>query len=162
MRVEKRTHSRRFIVAGAARKSEGNAARYRYPCVRDVNDLLIHPRAPSNISLSFSLKCTKYEGSRDWYQWFSLQPSVMLKIWTEEFLSVSILAGSFFFFFSIYGRVEKHCAPDARGRLCAVTSGLPFFQTISRLDPKFIALHCQEVGGKNYEQSMRHVEDFVR
>lgn len=36
------------------------------------------------------------------------------------------------------------------------------FQTISRLDPKFIALHCQEVGGKNYEQSMRHVEDFVR
>ncbi|XP_066589048.1 uncharacterized protein 5PtaseI [Prorops nasuta] len=49
------------------------------------------------------------------------EPSVMLKIWTEEFLS-----------------------------------------TISRLDPKFIALHCQEVGGKNYEQSMRHVEDFVR
>ena len=36
------------------------------------------------------------------------------------------------------------------------------FQTVSRLDPKFIALHCQEVGGKNYEQSMRHVEDFVR
>ncbi|KZC15014.1 Type I inositol 1,4,5-trisphosphate 5-phosphatase [Dufourea novaeangliae] len=49
------------------------------------------------------------------------QPSVMLKIWTEEFLS-----------------------------------------TILRLDPKFIALHCQEVGGKNYEKSMRHVEDFVR
>ncbi|KAM0730715.1 Inositol polyphosphate-5-phosphatase A [Formica fusca] len=49
------------------------------------------------------------------------EPSVMLKIWTEEFLS-----------------------------------------TISKLDPKFIALHCQEVGGKNYEQSMRHVEDFVR
>ncbi|KAF7383928.1 hypothetical protein HZH68_014685 [Vespula germanica] len=48
------------------------------------------------------------------------EPSVMLKIWTEEFLS-----------------------------------------TISRLDSKFIALHCQEVGGKNYEQSMRHVEDFV-
>ncbi|XP_076650877.1 inositol polyphosphate-5-phosphatase A isoform X1 [Halictus rubicundus] len=49
------------------------------------------------------------------------EPSVMLKIWTEEFLS-----------------------------------------TILRLDPKFIALHCQEVGGKNYEKSMRHVEDFVR
>ncbi|XP_076631076.1 inositol polyphosphate-5-phosphatase A isoform X1 [Colletes latitarsis] len=49
------------------------------------------------------------------------EPSVMLKIWTEEFLS-----------------------------------------TILRLDPKFIALHCQEVGGKNYEESMRHVEDFVR
>lgn len=49
------------------------------------------------------------------------EPSVMLKIWTEEFLS-----------------------------------------TILRLDPKFIALHCQEVGGKNYGQSGRHVEDFVR
>ncbi|XP_031842579.2 inositol polyphosphate-5-phosphatase A [Nomia melanderi] len=49
------------------------------------------------------------------------EPSVMLKIWTEEFLS-----------------------------------------TILRLDPKFIALHCQEVGGKHYEESMRHVEDFVR
>ncbi|XP_057337321.1 uncharacterized protein LOC130675565 isoform X2 [Microplitis mediator] len=49
------------------------------------------------------------------------EPGLMLKTWTEEFLS-----------------------------------------TISRLDPKFIALHCQEVGGKNYEQSMRHVENFVR
>ncbi|XP_049958900.1 uncharacterized protein LOC126475247 isoform X1 [Schistocerca serialis cubense] len=48
-------------------------------------------------------------------------PTVMLKIWIEEFLS-----------------------------------------TVSRLDPKFIALHCQEVGGKNYERSMKHVEYFVR
>lgn len=48
-------------------------------------------------------------------------PSVMLKIWTEEFLS-----------------------------------------TVARLDPKFVALHCQEVGGKNYERSMKHVEYFVR
>ncbi|RZF38464.1 hypothetical protein LSTR_LSTR011954 [Laodelphax striatellus] len=47
-------------------------------------------------------------------------PSVMLKIWTEEFLS-----------------------------------------TVARLDPKFVALHCQEVGGKNYEQSMKNVEYFV-
>ena len=37
-----------------------------------------------------------------------------------------------------------------------------FLQTVSRLDPKFIALHCQEVGGKNYECSMKHVEYFVR
>ncbi|XP_014230971.1 type I inositol 1,4,5-trisphosphate 5-phosphatase isoform X2 [Trichogramma pretiosum] len=49
------------------------------------------------------------------------EPSTMLKLWTEEFLS-----------------------------------------TIARLDPKFIALHCQEVGGKNYAESMRHVEEFVR
>uniref|UniRef100_A0A1B6DYI6 inositol-polyphosphate 5-phosphatase n=1 Tax=Clastoptera arizonana TaxID=38151 RepID=A0A1B6DYI6_9HEMI len=37
-----------------------------------------------------------------------------------------------------------------------------FLSTISRLDPKFVALHCQEVGGKNYEQSMKHVDYFVR
>ncbi|XP_046384527.1 inositol polyphosphate-5-phosphatase A isoform X2 [Ischnura elegans] len=48
-------------------------------------------------------------------------PSVMLKIWTKEFLG-----------------------------------------TVARLDPKFVALHCQEVGGKNYERSMKHVEHFVR
>ncbi|XP_026685998.1 uncharacterized protein LOC103518378 [Diaphorina citri] len=48
-------------------------------------------------------------------------PSVMLKLWTEEFLS-----------------------------------------TVTRLDPKFVGVHCQEVGGKNYEQSMQHVEFFVK
>lgn len=37
-----------------------------------------------------------------------------------------------------------------------------FLLTVKRLQPKFLALHCQEVGGKNYEESMRHVEDFVR
>ncbi|KAG8229883.1 hypothetical protein J437_LFUL009747 [Ladona fulva] len=50
-----------------------------------------------------------------------MQPSVMLKVWTKEFLG-----------------------------------------TVARLDPKFVALHCQEVGGKNYERSMKHVEHFVR
>ncbi|BES96826.1 type I inositol-1,4,5-trisphosphate [Nesidiocoris tenuis] len=48
-------------------------------------------------------------------------PTVMLKVWTEEFLA-----------------------------------------TVARLDPKFIALHCQEVGGKKYEESMQHVEYFVK
>ncbi|KAG5882452.1 hypothetical protein JTB14_036454 [Gonioctena quinquepunctata] len=48
-------------------------------------------------------------------------PTEMLRIWTEEFLS-----------------------------------------TVSKLDPKFIALHCQEVGGKNYELSMKHVEHFIK
>lgn len=37
-----------------------------------------------------------------------------------------------------------------------------FLSTVSKLDPKFIALHCQEVGGKNYEHSMKHVEHFVK
>ncbi|XP_059490684.1 inositol polyphosphate-5-phosphatase A isoform X1 [Neocloeon triangulifer] len=36
-----------------------------------------------------------------------------------------------------------------------------FLSQIARLEPKFIALHCQEVGGKNYEQSMKHVDHFV-
>ncbi|KAK9889725.1 hypothetical protein WA026_007106 [Henosepilachna vigintioctopunctata] len=36
-----------------------------------------------------------------------------------------------------------------------------FLSIVKRLDCKFIALHCQEVGGKNYEKSMKHVENFV-
>ncbi|KAF4530600.1 hypothetical protein B566_EDAN006806 [Ephemera danica] len=36
-----------------------------------------------------------------------------------------------------------------------------FLATVTRLDPKFIALHCQEVGGKDYELSMKHVDNFV-
>ncbi|KAI8423267.1 hypothetical protein MSG28_014294 [Choristoneura fumiferana] len=48
-------------------------------------------------------------------------PSVMLPIWTSEFL-----------------------------------------QAVSRMDPKFIALHLQEVGGKAYEKSMQYVKDFVQ
>jgi hypothetical protein len=50
---------------------------------------------------------------------------------------------------------------SARNYCLAHEIGL-FLQTVSRLDPKFIALHCQEVGGKNYERSMKHVEYFVR
>ncbi|XP_026274549.2 uncharacterized protein LOC113203855 isoform X1 [Frankliniella occidentalis] len=37
-----------------------------------------------------------------------------------------------------------------------------FLNTISRISPKVIALHCQEVGGKNYERSMQHVSEFVK
>lgn len=48
-------------------------------------------------------------------------PSVMLPIWTSEFL-----------------------------------------QAVSRMDPKFIALHLQEVGGKTYEKSMQYVQEFVQ
>lgn len=78
----------------------------------------------------------------------------MLKIWTEEFLSVSILVRTFIRY------VNNACA--RAGDFVFVLTCKLLFQTISKLDPKFIALHCQEVGGKNYEQSMRHVEDFVR
>lgn len=35
-------------------------------------------------------------------------------------------------------------------------------KSVNSLAPLFIGLHCQEVGGKNYEKSMQHVENFVR
>lgn len=37
-----------------------------------------------------------------------------------------------------------------------------FLQTVRHFQPRFVALHCQEVGGKSYEGSMKNVEDFVR
>ncbi|XP_076251749.1 inositol polyphosphate-5-phosphatase A isoform X1 [Rhynchophorus ferrugineus] len=36
-----------------------------------------------------------------------------------------------------------------------------FLLKISKLKVKFIALHCQEVGGKHYENSMKHVNSFI-
>ncbi|KAI5617384.1 type I inositol 1,4,5-trisphosphate 5-phosphatase, partial [Silurus asotus] len=35
-------------------------------------------------------------------------------------------------------------------------------QTVHTHKPHFVALHCQEVGGKNYEESMAHVDSFVK
>ncbi|XP_041985161.1 inositol polyphosphate-5-phosphatase A isoform X2 [Aricia agestis] len=37
-----------------------------------------------------------------------------------------------------------------------------FLAAVARMDPKFIALHLQEVGGKTYEKSMQYVRDFVQ
>ncbi|XP_037068185.1 inositol polyphosphate-5-phosphatase A-like isoform X1 [Pollicipes pollicipes] len=37
-----------------------------------------------------------------------------------------------------------------------------FLKLIRDQKPEFVALHCQEVGGKNYETSMQHVSKFVR
>ncbi|KAK3554149.1 hypothetical protein QTP70_019076, partial [Hemibagrus guttatus] len=34
--------------------------------------------------------------------------------------------------------------------------------TVHTHKPHFVALHCQEVGGKNYEESMAHVDSFVK
>uniref|UniRef100_A0A3P8Q7R7 inositol-polyphosphate 5-phosphatase n=1 Tax=Astatotilapia calliptera TaxID=8154 RepID=A0A3P8Q7R7_ASTCA len=36
-----------------------------------------------------------------------------------------------------------------------------FYQTVQSHKPHFLALHCQEVGGKNFEESMSHVDNFV-
>ncbi|XP_068183989.1 inositol polyphosphate-5-phosphatase A isoform X2 [Antennarius striatus] len=37
-----------------------------------------------------------------------------------------------------------------------------FYQTVHTQKPHFLAVHCQEVGGKNYEASMSHVDSFVK
>ncbi|XP_055026076.1 inositol polyphosphate-5-phosphatase A [Misgurnus anguillicaudatus] len=37
-----------------------------------------------------------------------------------------------------------------------------FYQTVHAHRPNFVALHCQEVGGKNYEGSMMHVDSFIK
>uniref|UniRef100_A0A672PTB9 inositol-polyphosphate 5-phosphatase n=1 Tax=Sinocyclocheilus grahami TaxID=75366 RepID=A0A672PTB9_SINGR len=37
-----------------------------------------------------------------------------------------------------------------------------FCQTVQAHRPLFVALHCQEVGGKNYEASMTHVDSFIK
>uniref|UniRef100_A0A3B4YC40 inositol-polyphosphate 5-phosphatase n=1 Tax=Seriola lalandi dorsalis TaxID=1841481 RepID=A0A3B4YC40_SERLL len=37
-----------------------------------------------------------------------------------------------------------------------------FYQTVQSHKPHFLAVHCQEVGGKNYEESMSHVDSFVK
>lgn len=35
-------------------------------------------------------------------------------------------------------------------------------QVVHTHRPHFMALHCQEFGGKNYEASMAHVDKFVK
>ncbi|XP_015917325.1 inositol polyphosphate-5-phosphatase A isoform X2 [Parasteatoda tepidariorum] len=37
-----------------------------------------------------------------------------------------------------------------------------FLMVIKRLEPKFLALHCQEVGGKDYKDSSKNVQEFIR
>ncbi|XP_027447102.1 inositol polyphosphate-5-phosphatase A isoform X1 [Zalophus californianus] len=37
-----------------------------------------------------------------------------------------------------------------------------FYQVVHTHKPHFMALHCQEFGGKNYEASMSHVDKFVK
>ncbi|GAB1292840.1 Inositol polyphosphate-5-phosphatase A [Apodemus speciosus] len=37
-----------------------------------------------------------------------------------------------------------------------------FYQVLHTHKPHFMALHCQEFGGKNYEASMSHVDKFVK
>jgi len=36
-----------------------------------------------------------------------------------------------------------------------------FLAIVTQLEPEMLAIHCQEVGGKNYEESMQHVNKFI-
>ena len=47
------------------------------------------------------------------------------------------------------------------GVFCLFSSFSPL-QTVHTYKPHFLAVHCQEVGGKNYEASMSHVDSFVK
>ncbi|KAL4699127.1 hypothetical protein H8959_011784 [Pygathrix nigripes] len=53
-----------------------------------------------------------------------------------------------------------HGARSALPTLPSVTPGL--CQVVHTHKPHFMALHCQEFGGKNYEASMSHVDKFVK
>ncbi|KAG1655697.1 Type I inositol 1,4,5-trisphosphate 5-phosphatase [Nymphon striatum] len=46
--------------------------------------------------------------------------------------------------------------------LVTANIGSIFEETVTAYQPKFVAVHCQEVGGKNYEDSMQHVQQFLR
>ena len=37
-----------------------------------------------------------------------------------------------------------------------------FVQVISQADPDLVALHCQEIGGKDFEIQMPKVTEFIR
>lgn len=37
-----------------------------------------------------------------------------------------------------------------------------FLSHVKTIQPKFIALHLQEVGGKTYEKSMEYVQQFIK
>lgn len=37
-----------------------------------------------------------------------------------------------------------------------------FLQKVEELQPQFLALHLQEVGGKTYEKSMEYVQEFIK
>lgn len=53
------------------------------------------------------------------------------------------------------------CVIKAIILLCCILF-VVFLQTVHTHKPHFVALHCQEVGGKNYEESMAHVDSFVK
>lgn len=46
--------------------------------------------------------------------------------------------------------------------MCNVKPFFFFLQTIHNYQPQFVALHFQEVGGKDYRANMSHAEDFFR
>ncbi|XP_047616778.1 inositol polyphosphate-5-phosphatase A isoform X2 [Phacochoerus africanus] len=66
----------------------------------------------------------------------------------------------------------RRCTPLGAGFKSTVVCSQPenlqknwlreFYQVVHTHRPHFLALHCQEFGGKNYEASMSHVDKFVK
>ncbi|KAL7889805.1 hypothetical protein AOLI_G00020630 [Acnodon oligacanthus] len=64
--------------------------------------------------------------------------------------------------FSVRGHTSKQrdfLAPHTQTPFTALSCDC---RTVHTHKPHFVALHCQEVGGKNYEESMTHVDSFVK
>nr|XP_033805936.1 inositol polyphosphate-5-phosphatase A-like [Geotrypetes seraphini] len=66
------------------------------------------------------------------------------------------------------GRVELLLITANVGSVCDKPEELQenwmqeLFKTVCRYSPLFLALHWQEVGGKDYQQNMKRMDDFVR
>uniref|UniRef100_A0A8I5NWC1 inositol-polyphosphate 5-phosphatase n=1 Tax=Papio anubis TaxID=9555 RepID=A0A8I5NWC1_PAPAN len=56
----------------------------------------------------------------------------------------------------------KAAAPGTAVLLVTANVGSLFDDVVHTHKPHFMALHCQEFGGKNYEASMSHVDKFVK
>ncbi|XP_039691892.1 inositol polyphosphate-5-phosphatase A isoform X1 [Pteropus medius] len=56
----------------------------------------------------------------------------------------------------------KAAAPGTAVLLVTANVGSLFDDVVHSHKPHFVALHCQEFGGKNYEASMSHVDTFVK
>ncbi|XP_043938932.1 inositol polyphosphate-5-phosphatase A-like isoform X2 [Protopterus annectens] len=54
------------------------------------------------------------------------------------------------------GSLFENLGDLKKGWLCE------FYKLVHKLKPQFIALHCQEIGGKDYELNMSQVETFFR
>uniref|UniRef100_A0A8P0SG12 inositol-polyphosphate 5-phosphatase n=1 Tax=Canis lupus familiaris TaxID=9615 RepID=A0A8P0SG12_CANLF len=86
-------------------------------------------------------------------------PENLQKNWLREFYQVSVSVESHGM--ALLVGCPRRCTPRALSR----ESRRPSHDrpaVVHTHKPHFMALHCQEFGGKNYEASMSHVDKFVK